>query len=138
MIIVFIIIFLIAIYIVLGIQVVSSFKTSFFCGCCFLLGCFVIGAFITMVVLTGFVVIDNKSGTIQGRITNVEKNFGGTYTIYIRTNKNEKYCTENSDIGNMANELIGREVILGKGTREGVYGFGKCHEAPIVHIERVK
>ena len=138
MIIVFIIIFLISLYIVLGIQTVQWFKNSFVYGCISLLGNFIIGAFITMVVLTCFVVIDTNNKTIQGRITNVEKNFGGTYTIYIRTNKNEKYCTENSDIGNMANELIGREVILGKGTREGMYGITKCHEAPIVHIERVK
>lgn len=85
-----------------------------------------------------FIVIDNNNGMIEGRITNVEKNWYGTYTIYIRTDKNEKYCTENKSIGNKANELIGREVILGKGTREGIYGITKCHEAPIVHIERVK
>ena len=85
-----------------------------------------------------FVVIDNDNKTIEGILTNVEKNWYGTYTIYIRTDKNEKYCVENKDIINMANELIGREVILGKGTREGMYGITKCHEAPITHIERVK
>ena len=136
--IVFIIIFLIAIYIVLGIQTVQWFKNSFVYGCISLLGNFIIGAFITMVVITCFVVIDTNNKTIQGRITNVEKNFGGTYTIYIRTNKNEKYCTENKDIVEFAKKELGRKVIIGKGTREGIYGITKCHEAPIVHIERVK
>ena len=136
--IVFIIIFLIAIYIVLGIQTVQWFKNSFVYGCISLLGNFIIGAFITMVVITCFVVIDTNNKTIQGRITNVEKNWYGTYTIYIRTNKNEKYCTENKDIVEFAKKELGRKVIIGKGTREGIYGITKCHEAPIVHIERVK
>ena len=85
-----------------------------------------------------FIVVDTNNKTIEGILTNVEKNWYGTYTIYIRTDKNEKYCVENKDIINMANELIGREVIIGKGTREGMYGITKCHEAPITHIERVK
>ena len=85
-----------------------------------------------------FIVVDTDNKTIEGTLTNVEKNWYGTYTIYIRTDKNEKYCVENKDIINMANELIGREVIIGKGTREGMYGITKCHEAPITHIERVK
>lgn len=85
-----------------------------------------------------FVVIDNDNKTIEGILTNVEKNWYGTYTIYIRTDKNEKYCTENKSIVEFAKKELGRKVIIGKGTREGIYGITKCHQAPIEHIERIK
>ena len=63
-----------------------------------------------------FIVVDTNNKTIEGILTNVEKNWYGTYTIYIRTDKNEKYCTENKLIVEFAKKELGREVILGKGT----------------------
>lgn len=93
---------------------------------------------IGMVLIIPMVVIDNDKKTIEGKIEAVEKNFGGTYTITIKTDKREKYCAENKDIIEMAQKLEGRKVILGKGTREGIYTYDKCQEAPIIHIEKVK
>jgi len=130
-------IFILILAIVLIKQTIKWFKVNMFYGFVSLLGNLFIWCVVSYCVIVPFVVIDNNNGMIEGKITHVEKNFGGSYTIYLKTDKQEKYCVEDKDLIEFAKKLEGRQVILGKTTREGIYGFKYCHEAPIEHIERV-
>lgn len=107
-------------------------------GFTFLMGMVFFQIVIGIGIIKSMVVIDNDNKTIEGKIEAVQKNFGGTYTITIKTDKREEYCIENKDIIEMAKKLEGRKVKIGKGKREGMYTFDKCQEAPIIHIERVE
>lgn len=119
-------------------ETIKWFKVRKTLGFISLFGNLILFIMISYILVIPFVVIDNNNGMIEGKINGVEKNFGGTYTIYIKTDKNEKYCIEDKDIAEFAKKLEGRKAIIGKGTREGIYGITKCHEAPIIHIERVE
>lgn len=112
------------------------FKVGISYGLVSLFGSLFIWIIATYILIVPFVVIDNDNTIIDGKIKSIEKNFNGTYTITIKTDKNEKYCIENKEIIKMAKELTGEHVIIGKGKREGFYGIKYCHEAPIIHIER--
>lgn len=85
-----------------------------------------------------FVVLDKGVGSTIGTITSVDKNFFGTTSLYIKTSENtqEKYCIENEDIVNVANELIGQNVKISYGERVGLYSTNKCHSAPVEMIEQ--
>ena len=128
---------LILILILLIKETIKWFKSGYILGLISAFGNLVLFLMIAYLLLIPFVVIDNNNGMIEGKITHVEKNFGGSYTIYLKTDKQEKYCVEDKDLIEFAKKLEGRQVILGKTTREGIYGFKYCHEAPIEHIERV-
>ena len=119
-------------------ETIKWFKVGKTLGFISLFGNFILFIMISYILVIPFVVIDNNNGMIEGKINGVEKNFGGTYTIYIKTDKNEKYCIEDKGIAEFAKKLEGRKAIIGKGTREGIYGITKCHEAPIIHIERAE
>lgn len=84
-----------------------------------------------------FIVLDKGSGSTIGIITSVDKNFFGTTALFIKTSENEqeKYCIENNDISNLANELIGKKVKISYGERVGFYSTGSCHQAPVESIE---
>lgn len=84
-----------------------------------------------------FLVIDKSSGSTVGTITNVDKNFFGTTSLYIKTSENsqEQYCMENEDIVNLAKEMLGKEVKISYDERVGLYSTNKCHSAPVDRIE---
>ena len=81
--------------------------------------------------------IDKKSGSTQGEITSVDKNFFGTTAVYIKvTETNEElYCIEDEDLAEIASNNIGNKVKVSYGTRVGFYSTGACNEAPISNIE---
>ena len=81
--------------------------------------------------------IDKKSGSTQGEITSVDKNFFGTTAVYIKvTETNEElYCIEDEDLAEIASNNIGNKVKVSYGTRVGFYSTGACNEAPISKIE---
>lgn len=87
--------------------------------------------------ISPFVALDKSSGTTIGTITAVDKNFFGTYTIYLKTaeNNEDKYCAENQEIVEIAKELIGEKVQLYYGERIGLYHLNQCRMAPIEKIE---
>lgn len=84
-----------------------------------------------------FIAIDKASGTTIGTITAVDKNFFGTYTIYLKTaeNNEDKYCAENEEIVAQAKENVGNKVQLYYGERIGLYHLNQCRQAPIDKIE---
>lgn len=87
-----------------------------------------------------FGVIDKSSGTTQGIITSVDKNFFGTTAVYIKTSESsqEKYCIENDEIAKVAGENIGKKVTVKYGKRVGLYSTGRCSEGPIEDIKLVE
>ena len=90
-------------------------------------------------ILLPFLVVDKSSGSTVGLITSVDRNFFGTTALYVKTSETEqeKYCIENEDISNKANELIGKKVKISYGKRVGLYSTGKCSQAPVESIEEV-
>ena len=88
------------------------------------------------IILNFFFVMDRQSGSTQGEITSVDKNFFQTTALYIKTteNKEEKYCIENDEIAEKATDLIGKKVKIKYGTRVGFYSTGACHQSPVDDI----
>lgn len=101
------------------------------------------GMFLTYLVIVAFTcfaawfTIDKKSGSTQGEITSVDKNFFGTTAVYIKVTetKEEIYCVEDENIAEIASNNIGNKVKVSYGTRVGFYSTGACNEAPISKIE---
>lgn len=99
--------------------------------------------FVTYLVIVAFIcfaawfTIDKKSGSTQGEITSVDKNFFGTTAVYIKVTetKEEIYCVEDENIAEIASNNIGNKVKVSYGTRVGFYSTGACNEAPISKIE---
>lgn len=107
----------------------------------FAVGCFITSLFLCAVAIGIFFgVIDKSSGTTQGVITSVDKNFFGTTAVYIKTSESsqEKYCIENDEIAKIAGENIGKKVTVKYGKRVGLYSTGRCSEGPIEDIKLVE
>lgn len=133
-----IVLIIIGLFIVILHETKKWLKFSIGTGIIFFLG----NMFFLMLVAYGLirpiVVIDTEPMILDGKIEGVEKNIGGTYTLHFKTDKREKFCIENEGIAEFAEKHSGEHVIIGKGTREGIYPIGHCQEAPIIHIERVE
>lgn len=98
----------------------------------------VFDVFVLFASLMPIVVIDNDPGTMVGEVVGFKENiFGGT-SIYLRNDNSEQkaLCVENEEILNFIKENKGKTVLVGWGDRVGIYPLNKCHQAPIVHIER--
>lgn len=93
--------------------------------------------FVGFLLIFPFLALDKSSGTTIGTITAVDKNFFGTYTIYLKTaeNNEDKYCAENEEIVKQARENVGNKVQLYYGERIGLYHLNQCRQAPIDKIE---
>lgn len=106
-----------------------------------LVGILVMG-FVAIMFVGGlfFMVIDKSSGSTQGVITSVDKNFFGTTAVYIKTSESsqEEYCVEDNKIATIASENIGKKVIVKYGKRVGLYSTGRCHQGPIEDIKLVE
>lgn len=130
-----IIVFIVIGSIVLEVMAISDEEYSF------AVGCFVTSLLLCAVAIGIFFgVIDKSSGTTQGIITSVDKNFFGTTAVYIKTSESsqEKYCIENDDIAKIAGENIGKKVTVKYGKRVGLYSTGRCSEGPIEDIKSVE
>ena len=93
--------------------------------------------FIIALLLLPHIAVDKSSGTTVGIITAVDKNFFGTYTIYLKTTeqKEDEYCVESEEIVKIAKDGLNKKVQLFYGERVGLYELNQCKSAPVDKIE---
>lgn len=106
-------------------------------GFCSLFGGLFIAGLINFFLIGPFVALDRSNGTSIGVVTAVDKNFFGTYTLYIKATETteDKFCIEDKKIVEQSKELIGKKVQLYYGQRVGLYHLNECREAPVEKIE---
>lgn len=104
---------------------------------------------VIIILIVAFGAFDPHTGANAGTLTAVDKNFFGTYSVFINDGQYDNnsgktgytYCidADNAELIAKVQSMIGKKVKVSyPETRFGFYTWDKCKQAPLKEIEEAK